>query len=79
MERPFPAYQGSAPYFFVSYAHDDDELVYPEMAWLHEVGFNLWYDDGIQVGSVWRKAIADAVSGASALIFFATSRSVKLQ
>jgi pimeloyl-ACP methyl ester carboxylesterase len=77
MERPFPAYQGNAPYFFVSYAHDDDELVYPEMAWLHEVGFNLWYDDGIQVGSVWRKAIADAVSGASALIFFATSRSVK--
>lgn len=76
MQKPFPAYEGDAQYFFVSYAHDDDELVYPEIAWLHKAGFNLWYDDGIHVGSVWRKAIADAVSGASAMIFFATSKSV---
>ena len=77
MEKPFPAYEGDAPYFFVSYAHDDEELIYPEMAWLHDAGFNLWYDDGIHVGSVWRKAIAEAVSGAIAMVFFATSRSVK--
>lgn len=76
MDKPFPAYEGEHGYFFVSYAHEDTELVYPEMAWIRDAGFNLWYDDGIHVGSVWRRALADALSGAGGLIFFATERSV---
>ena len=75
--KPFEAYAGDRPYFFVCYAHDDAALVYPEMAWLHEANFNLWYDDGIHVGTTWRQAIADAVAESAALIFFATKRSVK--
>lgn len=76
-EKPFSAYEGDQPYFFVSYAHDDGELVYPEMAWLNPAGFNLWYDDGIHVGSVWRQALADALSGSAGLVFFATARSTE--
>ena len=76
-EKPFIAYEGDQPYFFVSYAHEDADLVYPEMAWIDEGGFNLWYDDGIHVGSVWRKALADALSGAAAMVFFATARSTE--
>lgn len=72
-EKPFPAYEGTDPYFFVSYAHEDGEIVYPEMAWLEPAGFNLWYDDGIHVGTVWRQALADALSGAAGLVFFATA------
>ena len=44
MDKPFSAYKGNDPYVFVCYAHDDEDLVYPEMAWLHEQGINLWYD-----------------------------------
>lgn len=57
MERPFPAYKGNQPYVFVSYAHDDAELVYPEIHRLREAGFNIWYDEGISPGatrSPWR-------------------------
>ena len=54
MERPFPAYQGDAPYIFVSYAHDDAALVYPEITRLKEQGFNVWYDEGISPGATWR-------------------------
>ncbi len=75
--KPFSAYEGDDPYFFVSYAHEDAELVYAEMAWLQPAGFNLWYDDGIHVGSVWRQALADALSRSSGLIFFATERSTE--
>lgn len=75
-DKPFQAYAGSNPYFFVCYAHDDAALVYPEMTWLHAAKFNLWYDDGIHVGTMWRQAIADAVADSSALIFFATKKSV---
>ena len=37
MEKPFPAHTGDEPYIFVSYAHADDDLVYPQL------------DDGIGV------------------------------
>ena len=50
-ERPHASYSGEAPFFFVSYGHKDTELVYPEMRWLQDAGFNLWYDEGIHVGN----------------------------
>ncbi|MDH3640943.1 MAG: TIR domain-containing protein, partial [Gammaproteobacteria bacterium] len=75
-ERPFPAYQGDGTYLFVSYAHADAEIIYPEMLWIRDQGFNLWYDDGIDVGSGWRQALADAITGAAGVIFFVTARSV---
>lgn len=75
--KPFPAYEGADPYFFVSYAHEDSDVVFPEMAWIDRTGFNLWYDDGIHVGSVWRSALADSLSKSAGLIFFATEKSVE--
>ncbi|MEO2172810.1 MAG: hypothetical protein ABGY96_01790 [bacterium] len=42
MERPYPAYNGDEPYIFVSYAHEDDTIVFPEIRWLQEHGFNIW-------------------------------------
>ena len=77
LKRPEPSYAGDEPFLFVSYGHADSELVYPEMRWLQEAGFNLWYDEGIHVGSVWRKAIADALTSAAAMVFFATEASVE--
>ena len=75
--KPFPAYEGDGPFFFVSYAHDDDKAIYAEMDWIHEAGFNLWYDDGIHVGTVWRQALADALTDSVGLLFFATEKSVQ--
>ena len=31
-QRPFSAYEGDGPYFFVSCGHEDADLVYPEMS-----------------------------------------------
>ena len=76
-DKPFPAYEDAGEYFFVSYSHDDTDLVYPEMAWLREAGFNLWYDDGIHVGTVWRRALADALSRSSGMVFFCTQKSIE--
>lgn len=71
------AYAGAGKYFFVSYAHEDAAMVMPEIEWLQEAGFNIWYDEGIHVGSVWRQALADALSESCALIYFATAKSVE--
>ena len=58
MERPFPAYKGDEPYIFVSYAHEDDDTVYPEIQWLNDQGFNIWWDEGISGGTKWMDEIA---------------------
>jgi serine/threonine-protein kinase len=76
LERPFPAYKGDEPYVFVSYAHADDEIVYPEIQWLHDQGFNVWYDEGISPGTVWRDELAESIDGSSLFLYFITPQSI---
>jgi TolB-like protein/Tfp pilus assembly protein PilF len=77
MDRPFPAYKGNEQYIFVSYAHADDSHVYQEIQWLHQQGFNLWYDEGISPGSEWHSELAESIENASLFLYFITPRSVK--
>jgi TolB-like protein len=76
VERPFPAYSGDDPYIFVSYSHDDAELVYPEILRLHEQGFNVWYDEGIKPGATWREEVALALTESKLFLYFVTPGSV---
>jgi hypothetical protein len=76
MERPFPAYKGDDPYIFVCYAHDDAPFVYPEISFLREQGFNIWYDEGIAPGHTWRDEVALALTQCSLFLYFVTPRSV---
>jgi len=76
VEKPFPAYKGDDPYIFVSYAHDDSELVYPELQRLRELGFNIWYDEGIRPGSTWREEVALALTQSRLFLYFVTPSSV---
>ena len=76
MERPFSAYRGDEPYVFVSYAHEDAALVYPELSRLRDDGFNIWYDEGISPGASWRDELALALTECSVFLFFITARSV---
>ncbi|MEJ2130524.1 MAG: TIR domain-containing protein, partial [Gammaproteobacteria bacterium] len=75
-ERPFPAYRGDEPYVFVSYSHDDAHVVYPELLWLKQQGFNIWYDEGINAGSEWRAEIARAIENCALLLFYVSPGSV---
>ncbi len=77
MDKPFPAYSGDEPYVFVSYTHADAARVYPEIQWLHDQGFNVWYDEGIEPGTVWRDELARAIDGAALFLFYVTPTSVE--
>ena len=70
METPFVAYTGNQPYVFVCYAHEDSDVVFPEIQWLKNQGFNIWYDEGISPGSEWRDELADSISKASLFLYF---------
>lgn len=76
MERPFPAYQGDQAYIFVCYAHADADLVYPELVWIKECGYNIWYDEGIAPGEEWTEELAEAIEGASHFLYYVTPDSV---
>lgn len=49
---PIP-YTGSEKYVFVSYSHQDKDLVYKDLNRLIESGIRIWYDKGIPAGPEW--------------------------
>ena len=77
MESPFAAYTGDQPFVFVCYAHEDSDVVYPEMAWLRDQGLNLWYDEGISAGKNWRTAIGESLLAASRILVYVSAASLK--
>ncbi len=76
MQTPFAAYDGDDDFVFCCYSHQDVGLVYPEIDQLNSADMNIWYDEGIRPGSEWTDELANAIRNCSALILFATSRSV---
>jgi hypothetical protein len=76
LTAPFPAYNGTGPYVFVSYAHADGDKVFPEIAFLHAQGYRIWYDEGIDPGNEWPDEIARALQAASYFLVFISPRAV---
>ena len=76
---PFDAYAGEEPFVFVSYAHKDGYLVYPEIKALHDSGVRIWFDGGIDPGNEWPEDIAQALLKAQMFLVFITPSSVESQ
>ncbi len=76
MARPLDAYSGEDPYVFVCYAHEDTEVVYPEIRRLQDAGVNVWYDQGISPGQQWSEEIAQAIEHCSTLVVFISPASI---
>lgn len=71
-----PAYEGNKPYIFISYAHKNSDSVLPAIQALEEVGYPVWYDAGIQVGTEWPEYIAQHLLGCSLVIAFISEESI---
>ena len=76
MTKPFPAYRGSDAYIFVCYAHEDAEIVYTDIALLHESGINVWYDEGISPGTNWRAEVGESLEGAEHVLLYISKPSL---
>ena len=77
LEPPFEAYHGKEPYIFVSYAHKDKALVYPELVRLHEAGYRIWYDEGIVPGEDFTANIANALLECCVFIVWISSNAIQ--
>jgi len=77
LQPPFEAYAGEEPFVFVSYAHKDGHLVYPEIKALHESGARIWFDGGIDPGNEWAEDISLALLKAHIFLVFITPAAVE--
>ncbi len=77
MSRPFKAYLGKDPYIFVSYAHKDKEIVYEEIKRMYDLGYRIWYDEGITPAKKWSDEIADAIDDCSTFLVFISPEAIK--
>ena len=67
---PVPAYRGYKPYIFLSCAHKDAALVFAEILRLNELGYHVWYDEGISPEN--EREIANALKGCSLFLVMIT-------
>src|SRR6185503_8171341 len=74
---PCKAYTGDGPCAFLSYAHRDAEVVYPEIQRLDVMGYRLWYDEGIDPGNEWPEAVAGALKRCAQFVVFVTDRATE--
>lgn len=74
---PYPAYRGKEPYIFISYCHVDSELVFAEVKRLNELGYHVWYDEGISPGNEWTEEIANALERCSVFLVMFTPDSAR--
>lgn len=51
-------YLGQEPFAFFSYCHKDSARVYPLIEGLTELGYRIWFDEGIGIGDEWPEVIA---------------------
>ena len=75
-EPPFEACSKAEPFIFVSYSHADAGLVYPAIQLIHQMGFRIWYDEGIDPGNEWPEEVAEALDRSSFFLVFISPQSV---
>ena len=69
-------YEGDKEYIFISYAHEDKELVLPILNEFIKRGYRIWYDEGIHVGDEWPEVIAEHLENSNLFIAFITDNFV---
>ena len=69
-------YEGHEPFAFVSYSHRDSEEVWPILDLLQDMGYRIWFDEGVVPGSEWPAYIEDHLNRCSAVMAFVSPSSV---
>ena len=76
LNNPFPAYKGTLPYIFISYAHLDSEKVFPIIREFQDTAYHLWFDEGIDPGNEWPEEVANALEKSALFVVFISPNSV---
>ena len=73
----FKAYNGDEDYIFVSYNHDDSEIVYEIISDFYRRGYRLWHDSGIELGDNFVQVLARKVKNCRLFFCFLSPRYIE--
>lgn len=67
-------YTDEKPFYFISYNSEDESRVAEYAKWLVEYNLPVWYDNGLKIGEVWEKEIAEKIDECQAVIMFLSKK-----
>ena len=73
-------YEGqNEPYIFISYSHEDTDIVYQDLKFLSDSGARLWYDRGMHAGQDWQTHALNKIMAPNcrAVIFYLSPNSLR--
>lgn len=73
---PFHITDDMKNFAFVSYSHKDFEDVYTDIGKFHVEGFNIWYDEGIRTGNIWKDVIKEKIRKSKFFILFLSENAI---
>ncbi|MFZ0665777.1 MAG: right-handed parallel beta-helix repeat-containing protein [Acidimicrobiales bacterium] len=74
---PFEACEvANGDFVFVSYSHENKDIVYKFLQDLRNLGAKIWFDGGIPDGSDWKPVLVDALTRCAGFIVILTPESV---
>ena len=72
----FDVYDGDDKYVFITYAHKDAKSVFSDLEQFNDLGINIFYDDGLPVGSAWFESIETKISKSKMFVPFLSPNTV---
>jgi len=77
VKAPFKAYNGTKPYIFVSYSHNDMNMVFNIIKHLNNSGYKIWYDGGIEPGQEWPEILGKKIIKCKQFLVFLSPSAAK--
>ena len=72
----FAPYEGNEPFIFVSYSHNDTQNIFLIIDELNKAGFRIWYDKGIEWGSIWTMDLVNHINKCNVVMAFISRNSI---
>ena len=72
----FDAYEGSEPYLFISYSHENADIVYRILNKMDEEKFRIWFDDTMEIGEDFREELRERIEKCAAFVLFVSQASM---
>lgn len=69
----FRPYEGDGDYIFISYSHRNSDTILPVIDYLHDIGYKVWFDEGIEADAEWPAYIEDHLNRSAAVLAFISS------
>ena len=73
----FQIYNGPEPYIFVSYCHQDADVVLEILEKLVRSGYRIWFDGGIPWTDEWALTIKDRIRNCAMFMAFQSAESIQ--